>query len=88
MCKTRASIVIEKRDKAGPKKLFVCRYPTDPTFKLPTQNIVPLKGKKIFEFPNHFPRQLIILTLNFTFQIHVYILLNIYIISLNKKSKE
>ena len=41
-----------------------------------------------FEFSVHFLRQLIILTLSFTFHMYVYILLNKYIISLNIKLKE
>ena len=39
--------------------------------------IGPLKRKQSFEFSKHFLRQLIYLTLSFTFQIHVSILLNI-----------
>ena len=38
--------------------------------------IGPLKRKQNFECSKHFLRQLIILTLSFTFQIHVSILLN------------
>ena len=48
-------------------------------------SIAPLKGKTFFEFPKHFLRQLYILTLRSTFQMPVYILLNIHIISLKNK---
>ena len=37
-----------------------------------------------FEFLKHFLRQQIILALSFTFQMHVYILLNIYFTFLDK----
>ena len=41
-----------------------------------------------FEFFKHFLRQQIILTLSFTFQMHVYILLNLYFTSLDKILKQ
>ena len=44
------------------------------------------KIKIFFEFPKHFLRPLIILTLSFTFQMYVCILLNISIISAVRKT--